>query len=546
MSSKVPFPFLSLPRELRDTVYRYYVSEGHYYFDYDSGKLRTPHGPVNIAFTCTCRQVADEMRGLALSSNTIIFSTVYSKSERKRAGIFDAFITKVYRAKSFLFKATGSFDWRRRFMTQEILVELAERWPQFIPAGILCDKWNDHRASQAVHQPYGARSEFHAFLDHAVGLLSANPDFVTEMSKRSLRNRSIDPSDAFLRHVDPWIILTETNFTEMDRDGLLTKVKPHSDDLRGRIKFRYSAAAAATNFLRSLPANTRKSIQHIILDEDHEAVAFPSCHARGLIPFCLENPALRFERRVNLWRNALPSANGCPDSHDRLSTLTEYLGGELEEQNGEVPSWWATQAVAPWIEEVLALPQAGMPPNSFSLVFDGHPAPDQSSEIFQVVLRDAAWQSAAQKFCQEKSLDIRPRVLHVRGLFIFDTFPQVISDIVKGQSCITCNFPLEDWWDSDEIYEENKDLSFWEWGEKHAALPPRTFQTARPLPPWLDLQLEILIPKQEYHVEMKEERLAEARARKPGKERALKQAKGRSREMAKGRSRKARDQFENF
>jgi hypothetical protein len=45
--------------------------------------------------------------------------------------------------------------------------------------------------------------------------------------------------------------------------------------------------------------------------------------------------------------------------------------------------------------EALALPSLGMPEHSFTLILDGSPTPEHTSDIFRtVVQRDAAWQDA--------------------------------------------------------------------------------------------------------------------------------------------------------
>ena len=79
---------------------------------------------------------------------------------------------------------------------------------------------------------------------------------------------------------------------------------------------------------------------------------------------------------------------------------------------------------------------------------------------------------------------------------------------------------LGDLWQSSEIFEDTTDQMI-------------------ELPSWLDLQMDVLIPKDEYDVVVAKERQAEDRSRKLAKERSTKQAKGKSRELARGRSRKA-------
>ncbi|KAF2692191.1 hypothetical protein K458DRAFT_286022 [Lentithecium fluviatile CBS 122367] len=73
-----PRPHLrGIPRELRDEILKAYVKvEGGYTYIFRSGKLTAKGQPVDLALTFTYRLISEEMRGLALGLNSIIFSTV--------------------------------------------------------------------------------------------------------------------------------------------------------------------------------------------------------------------------------------------------------------------------------------------------------------------------------------------------------------------------------------------------------------------------------------------------------------------------------------
>ncbi|KAI1155177.1 hypothetical protein F4825DRAFT_447724 [Nemania diffusa] len=79
LSPSSPSPLLRLPRELRDIIYGFYLAVyGGYVYDFRAGKLRgadAPDRPIDLALTFTCRQIAAEMRGVALGANTIHFRT---------------------------------------------------------------------------------------------------------------------------------------------------------------------------------------------------------------------------------------------------------------------------------------------------------------------------------------------------------------------------------------------------------------------------------------------------------------------------------------
>lgn len=83
-------PFLDLPRELRDAIYRFYVTfeDGLVYrFDYGStsesanilGNLAPANKKHHIdhALSSTCKQINRELEGLILKFNTITFSNTH-------------------------------------------------------------------------------------------------------------------------------------------------------------------------------------------------------------------------------------------------------------------------------------------------------------------------------------------------------------------------------------------------------------------------------------------------------------------------------------
>ena len=124
-----------------------------------------------------------------------------------------------------------------------------------------------------------------------------------------------------------------------------------------------------------------------LIYEDRQSVAFPESHALALIPYCLENPHLRIERLLNVWRNVLPSG------YDLLLWMAARpeiinMPAHIDCINSESARIGTTFAV--WILEAMRLADQGMPLNSFKLVFDGYPAPEQSSQIFDLLKNTAA------------------------------------------------------------------------------------------------------------------------------------------------------------
>lgn len=219
--------FLSLPQELRNAIYEYYVSTDGYHYHYESGKLRTSAGPIDLALTYTCRQVASEMLGLALRSNVIHFSTLYSDPERMKARLFNAAIINIHDIKTTILQATGTQE-IRSFMTPEILTELAQWWPQFVPHGYLSGEWDTARSYEAASWSEGAGSERRDFTDYALSLLSADSGFAKAIARLSSSNRDfkylkdLDTRNAFLPFDSkPWTIPSKTYYARTNGDAIV-------------------------------------------------------------------------------------------------------------------------------------------------------------------------------------------------------------------------------------------------------------------------------------------------------------------------------------
>ncbi len=71
-----------------------------------------------------------------------------------------------------------------------------------------------------------------------------------------------------------------------------------------RVKHYYSATTAAIMFLQAMGKDVRAQFHSITINEDHQSICLPYCHAQGLFPFCQENPKLRIVQHVDIW-NAL-------------------------------------------------------------------------------------------------------------------------------------------------------------------------------------------------------------------------------------------------
>ena len=321
-----PQGFLSLPRELRNTVYDYYtfVPDG-YHYDYDSGKLRTSsQQPVYLALMRTCKLVAAEMQHLKLGNNVVTFSTISSETARLKAAHFDLFYCQ---SRTVILDAFETLVEPRlhRYKTEDIDAKVVLQYPQFEPLLHLMHHTGEGKplleiGSDSYHLSWGkAPSQFYEFQDYVIELLARDTDYVETFANfyegiYQFRDSSHYDAQGLVNPLRPIPALRDSidvNRATLCRSGLLVKPKPEpwaipSDEeiirmdttlcpsgrysnFWDRVKWRFSAAAAAIRFFRNASLNTRLEIRKIVLHEDHLSVANSECHALGLISFCSEN-----------------------------------------------------------------------------------------------------------------------------------------------------------------------------------------------------------------------------------------------------------------
>ncbi|KAL8690126.1 MAG: hypothetical protein Q9218_004358 [Villophora microphyllina] len=542
--------FLSLPRELRNTIYHYYVFEADgYYFEYESGKLRTSgNRPIDLALMYTCTFVAAEMHQLALRSNTLNFATICSDKAYRFEVLFEQL--RSYRDKIVhtLIHPTISL-----YHTPDMDVKLLLRFPQFEPWLQLLRKLQGSGISDGSCRgfltdcpwPDVVDSAFRDFQGYMIELLSRDTDFPEALAKfydaqaqvlRSVYriNRLHQNMATFLNSTllwsgpEPWTIPSDEELARADE---ILGPPPWTCSLSKRVRWRFSAAAAAIHFFKSASRSTRLGTRNIVLHEDRQCVAYPECHISGLISLCLQNPQLHIERRINIWRNVLVSVLSHHSTEHRSMTLEWALGAndKFHAYDRHIPKN-ISRTFSPWITEASALSTNGIPINSFSLIFDGDPALDQSSEIFEILKDDAAWQVAQVQWYTENSMSSELLAQYypekwrmpgslgtkVLGFYVSEDFPQALDDIVQGKSCIRCNFPLTgNLYDPKRVLERNQHLIQIPTGDPDRDRPPSLLWHRRwlvhryhnpvrlspPLPSFFaDLALEDIISDEQQHV----------------------------------------------
>ncbi|KAK7178664.1 hypothetical protein PSPO01_15272 [Paraphaeosphaeria sporulosa] len=199
------------------------------------------------------------------------------------------------------------------------------------------------------------------------------------------------------------------------------------------------------------------------------SVAISPSHAQGLVHFCRRHPKLRVKRIVNLWRAGI-SPDDRPERPLRTSIITKAFGR--------------------WIFETLELQERGMPEGSFTLILDGNLIPEKASQIFRAVKSDAARQ-AALDLCYERNILPRPSWVERRHRFGYqwEGLPQAIKNLQNGEyaSFIECNFDLGAAFEPERLTRERIGWTAEDWEDEWADRQSDSFDTADPLPPWLEL-----------------------------------------------------------
>jgi hypothetical protein len=302
---------LTLPRELRDIIYYYYLEvEGGYIPNYTTRKLFRADGqPVDLTLTYACKQVAAEMHGLALEVNSITFSTVYSDAAQKRVGFYAASVKSLFKMKNYLhIVAPECFD-------AETVAKILQEYPEFLPIVNLFQNGGEidpNLRNLLFLKNYGELpSRYRHFVSDIFNLLSTtNRSGFRETISALLpisslgKTLDLDKSLALSYDCQPWIIATEEEVQNLCH--ILGREPFEPQEYSKRTKYRFSAASVALRIVGSWSAQCLSQVRNIVLNEDQVSVAWPECHAQGFISLCQDNPALRVERRVNLWRNAFP------------------------------------------------------------------------------------------------------------------------------------------------------------------------------------------------------------------------------------------------
>ncbi|KAH6973007.1 hypothetical protein BKA56DRAFT_593146 [Ilyonectria sp. MPI-CAGE-AT-0026] len=466
---------LKLPAELRNKIYQeYFTVQGGYVFNFDSQKLVAANGrPIDLALMYTCRLIAEDTKHIPITLNTITFSTANSENWVEEAAFFHNALNQLCDSEKL------RLEQARRLLAPDIVSQITQKFPDFAPC--MRQILSPGLPHDLITSRYDKSPTYHrrAFL-YSLQLLDRQNwgyDYIEELG-----SLAVSPRSTIFQCIDglslprvPWAFVDDDRLTRLCHRFAHRVLQPIDG-----LQYRYSAAAVAIRFLDSIPASIRLKIRNIVLHEDRRAIAFPESHARGLIPFCQENPLLRIERRVDLWRTIFQA--------EGMNTLERYRG-RVSEMDAKFSTYGLCGSLADWLIEAAELPQDGMPPNSFSLVLDGDPATDLCAEIFQTLIPPHV--AFDRVFETLRSQGIHPITFESNDLPVREsTFSKELRHLVNQTSNVRCNFDPVQVCDFEKILKTGNGWDVEQWRRTYNRGMPSDFDITPILPKWHDLLLE--------------------------------------------------------
>ena len=184
-ASHMGVSFLSLPRELRDIIYFYYVAElNGYRYHYESGKFRTSDGRhIDLALMYTCTSVAKEMHHFALNNNVLHFSTV--DTEPEKAYRFDTVLRHIESKRVLYTLGMLRKPEFRHYLSDDLVAKVVLKFPQF--ESLFHQPYYSNSKATFVHEEgkgssWGeANSTYCTFQKYMIELLSSESDFMEKL-----------------------------------------------------------------------------------------------------------------------------------------------------------------------------------------------------------------------------------------------------------------------------------------------------------------------------------------------------------------------------
>ena len=432
--------------------------------------------------TLTCRQIHDEVQGLALTLNAIEFTTSFHEATRQPAALYHAAHNVTQDRKLNLVN-----DLAPQLLSADMARIATNSYPQFAP---VVNLWRSQRTLRYPKISWGEPpSIWRDFITFVLSLIAKDPRFV-ELAHTALRSYhgcdGRSPLKMIGSFTQPWIIPSNAELEELvDMAQVELKLPKYAPFMR----YTYSAASSAIRFLQSISHTTRNAIRNIYVLEDRECIASPLCYGRGLVSFCQENTKLRVTHVVNLWKNAFPVC-----ILDRASYMYAMPDNPPTLDQDRLHARRITESVGAWLMEASALPSFGMPCDSYTFILDGSPNVEHTSAVFRIIQRDVAWHSALDA-CYARGLlpELSWKERRSRPGYTYEGLPDLVQNLSTHGTHIRTNFDLGHPFSFEELIEERQGWSQLDWGDDWGEHEPRDFQTKAPLPPWQTLRWQYAV-----------------------------------------------------
>ncbi|KAF2727564.1 hypothetical protein EJ04DRAFT_517180 [Polyplosphaeria fusca] len=505
------FPFLRLPREPRDAKYEAYLYDDQgLSYHYPSSQLRyatQEKHPERVGLGLVCRAIANEMQQVRLSTNCITFTPGLSDDGgdgveflglRSKAGRFESLLQHVRVAKMYMLmlvapciiptmldQTTSRYPSVARWF-RAVFRQLQKGFDGHIRPAYSLESCYDSDVSCR----YQYSAAFRDALQYLLTLARGGRNF-EELAAQScttpIEGYGAAPfvsgsHDALLAwYPEQWLIPSEHDLALESRMSLPKREKDGYDFEHPQlVDWYFSATALAIRFLEALPTGRRRHVRNIVINEDRRGVGRSESHARGLVPYLLQNSVLRISINVNIWQTFVPF----------IWTEHELWGNDYKETLVDFESFLPT--VAEWIVETSYITATGL--TSLTFIFDGNGP--ETQQVWENIKKAAALQEAMEtsKTCGNgrkielgnvfstrlralRALGIRERPVEENSIFLEArlqipsdlprTFSAAIKDIVHGRGIIQFDGDAGDMWDMDQYAATRSKWSlqdFWtEW-----------------------------------------------------------------------------------
>ncbi|KAF5540087.1 hypothetical protein FNAPI_10628 [Fusarium napiforme] len=480
---------LGLPLELRQQIYReYFTVKGGFAYHGDSGKLvQANNQPIELSLRYACRAIAHETGQYPFTLNAITFSTLYRQDWRKQAiwadyimdhhtSFQDAMLTRLKRRITPEMYEDPDLKYSQYItVIRKDLARCMASWDRF--RDTVPDDPEDSEDSRAFKTLRELRSQpATSGTDKTIFFSRAADYLLRQLAEKDPREflqaigeilpgwtDSHSVSEFFDLTFDPWTIPSEDEVKVKLEELQLSSLWETPDrwyqlreklpgytgpEYRYQRKTRLSAAAVAIKFLGQISRQQRLCISNLVLNEDRNSISRSECHVLGLIPFFRENPKLKVEHRLNLWRNILPKS-ACLSFMD---IAVEDQGGlDLQDwpeipQSHQARSDWFAQVVTNIIIHISKALTEGLPSRSYSLTIEGDPDLNHSTEFFSTAMKPYIVWLTANTDCVSQGLLLPPE----HCSYPFDT-----RSSGKDMTILRSNFTLDQPWNYEKIIEDS-------------------------------------------------------------------------------------------